>query len=355
MSQEWWDSLDSPARSNVQNFIAEANRVYPNKPELAKTDCVHKFQLSDDQYEWIFRYLTEGQHLTMDEKVEEHPQTQGQVVPQSQGPQAQPQALQRALVQQPGHITDSLGPPAGPFHRMKAELTVGPGDEDDFAPFYRVYDRQQQEVIRVKPNHKQGASLFIPLDQKCFEEAHKYIARLQGAAPECCVHTNPSVHGLTGIFCDRRMPKVPVAKHAYLFNEVPIPLAQFQDYGMCRAPNGWTPCEWRAAAEDVQTYEPPDFDSENELLECACKLLDVIAGTKNFPAHLQFEAAYLAVYLHHHQELFVSLGDIVNFAGEHFRFAWRHYQAHPSLHLHDVYQALFDAAEEASPRCTEVQ
>ena len=52
---EWWNSHPPEDRLVVQRFIAEASRVYSDEPANVKRDCTHKFQLTDDQYEWILQ------------------------------------------------------------------------------------------------------------------------------------------------------------------------------------------------------------------------------------------------------------------------------------------------------------
>jgi hypothetical protein len=61
----WWDSVDPEQRTDIQRFIAEANRVYaadPKQLELVKRDCATKFQLSNSRCEWVLAHLTCGNH-----------------------------------------------------------------------------------------------------------------------------------------------------------------------------------------------------------------------------------------------------------------------------------------------------
>lgn len=237
------------------------------------------------------------------------------------------------VVASPGDVIDAFGAPAGPFHRMQARLA-------------------EEE----KPNR---ISLLIPLNQRCFEEAHKYMAHLRGAAPECYVHKNPSVDNITSICCDRLISKAqPVAKHAYLFNEVPMPLSKFQEYATCREPSGWLPCRWRATEEDIACYKEPDFvfipgspHALERLLNCAVGLLDVVVAEDRVSPHLQFEAAYLAVYLLHNGKKFTSLEDIVAFAGPHLRLAAPYFLPPPPGFFDEDYEELLiDAAEKQFQR-----
>jgi len=54
--------------------------------------------------------------------------------------------------------------------------------------------------------------------------------------------TNPSISGRTAVHCDLIFPNakqtIPVAKHAYLYNESEMSLAEFNTYANCEAPSG---------------------------------------------------------------------------------------------------------------------
>ena len=58
---EWWEMLESEDRSEMQRFIADAARAYQEQPDaarMAKKDCIHKFTISEPQYDWALKYLT---------------------------------------------------------------------------------------------------------------------------------------------------------------------------------------------------------------------------------------------------------------------------------------------------------
>jgi hypothetical protein len=64
----WWESVDPEQRSDIQFFIAEANRVYAADPkglQLTKRDCTTKFQLSQSQYDWVLAHLTGAFYLSL--------------------------------------------------------------------------------------------------------------------------------------------------------------------------------------------------------------------------------------------------------------------------------------------------
>lgn len=169
--------------------------------------------------------------------------------------------------------------------------------------------------INVIPNGANGMPLCIPMEEKWFDEAHKYLARMQGVVSKCWANSGRGLHGHDGSLT--------------LPNVVPV------------RNDEWKPCQWRAS--NVNEYEPVDT-GENVLLDCACRLLNMMMANKTLAEHLQFEAACVAVYLLHHQTD-VNMAVVVKFAGKYLQLAAPIYEECPSMDLDHVYRSLLNAAQ----------
>jgi uncharacterized membrane protein len=51
--ETWWDAIPPEQQSDVQRFLVDAATAYPSAPERAMADCMHKFQMTADQYIYL--------------------------------------------------------------------------------------------------------------------------------------------------------------------------------------------------------------------------------------------------------------------------------------------------------------
>ena len=208
------------------------------------------------------------------------------------------------------------------------------------------------DLPQQSEQHKlpQPGSVEATVSRQYFADAHKHLAQQNQLSSiqvgQCFLHPNPSMLDASAIFCDRVMSNR-TAIHAYLYNVASLHKDKYNLFAECKSLPGWQVCGFKAGAEDIAQFELPDFD--DTLVECACQLLDMLTNSDNgFPPEIQFEAAYLSVYLHYQQREFNSASDLAAFFGPYFLAAWPIYQCKRSVFLDDVYQQIFEAAMTAN-------
>jgi len=81
----WWDMLDKsdqlkiqPSRTNSKS--SQADRAYPNQPDLAMRDCMEKYQMTVAQYSWVVSYFTKPQEFKQVLKCAGETRERGSVV-----------------------------------------------------------------------------------------------------------------------------------------------------------------------------------------------------------------------------------------------------------------------------------